>query len=157
MAKIEFTEKELEDYLCEGGRKGNLYKHLGLLFIARQVRTSVGTIDILSYHPISKTYFIIELKKDNLNSDAFFQVEKYRVHFQFHGDIANAERIRISGTHSGHSGLYRRRPVVAGFQFYGTAHVPQTVAKMIQPLLWLIQYFFPPERPQGRASAIRSD
>lgn len=74
MAKIVFDEKELEDFLC---KDGNLKKHLGLRLLARQYRTPFGVIDLLAYHALSKSFVIIELKKDTLGADAFFQIEGY--------------------------------------------------------------------------------
>ena len=83
MAEINFSEKELEDFLCNGGRKGNLKKYLNLEFISRQVNCSTGIIDILAYSKIKKSFIIIELKKDNLDYKAFFQAHKYLRAFDY--------------------------------------------------------------------------
>lgn len=90
MPTINFSEKELEDFLC---RDNNLEKYLGLKFHARQVRTPVGIIDILAYGPrwveadpdyyVDRRYrqwFIIELKKEKIDTDAYFQAMRYK-HF----------------------------------------------------------------------------
>jgi hypothetical protein len=72
MPQVTFTEKELEDYIAE-----NCYELLGLKFIARQVKTPAGIIDILASCPISRVYCVIELKVDKLDPSSFVQVHKY--------------------------------------------------------------------------------
>lgn len=77
MPEINFSEKELEDFLsC----KRNLKKHLGLRFLARQYRTPVGVVDMIAYNNKTKRFVIIELKKDTLDTSSYFQIERYR-HF----------------------------------------------------------------------------
>lgn len=72
---IDLSEKQIEDFLCEDN---NLEKYLGLKFIARQVAIPpVGIIDILAYNKQTKTWVIIELKKDNLDESAFCQLFGY--------------------------------------------------------------------------------
>lgn len=77
MAEINFQEKELEDFLCDGGRKGNLLKYLGLELIARQFQIDNNFIDILAYSKYDKSFVIIELKRNNLDYNAYFQCLKY--------------------------------------------------------------------------------
>ena len=73
--QIIFSEKELEDFLCEGK---NLQKYLGLIFVARQVKIDrVGIIDILAFHRDSKSWVIIELKKAKLDCCALAQGLSY--------------------------------------------------------------------------------
>jgi len=78
MPDILFKEKELEDFLCSNN---NLQKHLGLRLLARQFRTPVGVVDIIAYNNNTKRFVLIELKKDILNSEAYFQLERYRRYF----------------------------------------------------------------------------
>lgn len=73
--QITFSERELEDFLCTGK---NLEKYLGLKFVARQVNIApAGIIDILAYHKQSKTWVIIELKKDIIGDGALLQILSY--------------------------------------------------------------------------------
>jgi RecB family endonuclease NucS len=72
--EIDFTEKDIEDYLC---KSGNLMKHLCLRFVARQVDIFGFCIDILGYNEIEESFYIIELKKGNLDTKAFTQIYKY--------------------------------------------------------------------------------
>lgn len=78
MAEINFTEKELEDFLCSDNQ---LEKRFNLKFIARQVNTLFGIIDILAYSKLEKCFYIIELKKDYLDYKAFFQADRYLKYF----------------------------------------------------------------------------
>ena len=72
--EIDFTEKDIEDYLC---KSGNLMKHLGLRFVARQVDIFGLRIDILAYNTKDRCFYIIELKKGTLDAKAFTQAFKY--------------------------------------------------------------------------------
>ena len=71
---LSFDEKDIEDFLCEGD---NLELYLNLRFVARQVEIFGFRIDILGYNRLDKCFYIIELKKDELNSKAFAQAFKY--------------------------------------------------------------------------------
>ena len=71
---INFEEKDIEDFLCDND---NLESYLGLKFIKRQVKIDKFYIDILAYSKPEKCFYIIELKKDDLNSKAFVQALKY--------------------------------------------------------------------------------
>lgn len=78
--QINFTEKELEDFLSN---KQNLKEHFNLEFIARQVMIPpAGIIDILAYDRDSKCFVIIELKKGLLDSDALIQGMSYLKYYQ---------------------------------------------------------------------------
>lgn len=73
--QITFSERELEDFLCEGK---NLQKYLGLIFVARQVKVDrVGIVDILAFDWDSKSWVIIELKKAKLDCYALAQGLSY--------------------------------------------------------------------------------
>lgn len=78
MPEIQFSERELEDFLS---KDGNLEKYLGIKFISRQVKTPVGIIDIIGVHRTTFDWFIIELKKDKITPDAYFQIDRYYKYF----------------------------------------------------------------------------
>lgn len=71
--RIEATEKDIEDciaYDCNG--------FLGLDFIARQINTPAGIIDVLAKsREQENVYFVIEIKKDCLNAKSLCQVLRY--------------------------------------------------------------------------------
>ena len=78
--QIIFSERELEDFLC---KENNLKKYLDLEFVARQVSIPpAGIIDILAYHKESKSWVIIELKKDLLDLSALAQGMAYLRYYQ---------------------------------------------------------------------------
>lgn len=79
MIEINCSEKDIEDFLC---KENNLERHLGLRFLARQFTTPLGIVDIVAYNKNTKRFVIIELKKDALDSKAFFQMERYRHYFK---------------------------------------------------------------------------
>lgn len=79
MPEIRFSEKELEDFLCQGD---NLERYLGIRFVARQVKIANSYIDILGYSEVHRRFVIIELKKQDLHCKAFFQVCKYAQLYQ---------------------------------------------------------------------------
>ncbi len=73
--QIQFSEKELEDFLC---KDKNLEKYLGLNFVARQVTIEpMGIIDILGFSKSQKCWVIIELKKSLLDKDSIIQGLSY--------------------------------------------------------------------------------
>ena len=74
MPQIQFTERELEDYLFNDNA---LHDNLHIRPVARQVRTPNGVIDIVGINTVTNEWYVIELKKDILDASAFFQVEKY--------------------------------------------------------------------------------
>lgn len=79
--QIQFSEKELEDFLC---KDGNLKKYLGLRFVARQVSIPpIGIIDILAFDWDSKSWVIIELKKDLLDTSALCQGLAYLNYYKY--------------------------------------------------------------------------
>lgn len=92
MPEINFSEKELEDFLCKGK---NLEKYLGLKFVGRQINTAVGIVDILACSPfkskifrwhneekvLGRQWYIIELKKGKIDPAAYFQVWRYKHYF----------------------------------------------------------------------------
>lgn len=82
------TEKEIEDclaYDCE--------RFLGLKFIGRQISTPAGIVDVLAQSLEDKNvYYVIEVKKDLLDSKALCQVLRYSNYFN---DNKNKDGQRI--------------------------------------------------------------
>ena len=70
--EINASEDTVEQIL-----KDNCKKFLGLRFVDNQIQTPAGIIDILARHPQSGTYFVVEIKKDTLDTHALAQVLKY--------------------------------------------------------------------------------
>ena len=70
-------EINASDATIEQILKDNCKKFLGLRFVDNQIQTPAGIIDILARHPETGTYFVIELKKDTLDTHALAQVLKY--------------------------------------------------------------------------------
>ena len=76
MIEINYQEKDLEDYLC---KKENLEKWFpNLVIVKRQFQIFDFYIDILAYDKLAKCFVIIELKKDELNANAFVQALRYK-------------------------------------------------------------------------------
>lgn len=85
--QIVFTEKELEDFLCQDK---NLKKYLGLTFVARQVKIEpIGIVDILAFDWDSKSWVIIELKKDLLDASALCQGLSYLNYYKSTSNYKN--------------------------------------------------------------------
>lgn len=91
MPEVKFTEKELEDYLSS--KKLDEYFHMD--FIARQVKTDSGPLDILAYQPHIKTWFIIELKAGPITKDAFVQADRYYQYFKSKYRHKNRKFVKI--------------------------------------------------------------
>lgn len=73
---LNFDEKDIEDFLC---KNNNLKFYFpDLKFIARQVKIDKFFIDILAYNKYDKCFYIIELKKGELNANAYTQAIKYK-------------------------------------------------------------------------------
>ena len=74
MITLNYLEEDIEDFLKKGI---NLETYLGLKFINSQVPIDKYFIDILAYNKKEKCFYIIELKKNDINSKAFTQGLKY--------------------------------------------------------------------------------
>lgn len=74
--QLQYLEKDIEDLL-----EKNCEHYLGLQFIKRQFRTSVGIVDVIAKHPDSSwkmpVYFVIEIKQKSLDSSSYTQVLRY--------------------------------------------------------------------------------
>lgn len=77
--EVSYAEKDIEDFLCEDK---NLEKIFDFRFIDRQFKIYDFFIDILAYSRIEHCFYIIELKKDELDSKAYTQLIKYLILMQ---------------------------------------------------------------------------
>lgn len=84
--KIEAAEKDIEDVLCN-----HMRHYLGLRFIGRQINTPAGKIDILAKGP-HNLYYIIELKRGDVDASAYAQVMRYCHYFNYNKS-KNGKRI----------------------------------------------------------------
>lgn len=77
-----YMEKQLEDFLIHNwdntdlGKKYNLIIEDGEL-VSQQFRTDIGSIDILAQDKVSKSYAVIELKKNQTSDDTVGQLARY--------------------------------------------------------------------------------
>lgn len=76
------SERELEDAIC-ADRSLECY---GIQIVGRQVSSFTvngcqydlgGIVDLIGYHPLSKCWFIIELKRGVIDHRAYTQVSRY--------------------------------------------------------------------------------
>ena len=72
---INCLEKDIEDFLSDNK---NLEEYLGLKFLNRQYQINKFFIDILAYNKFEKCFYIIELKKTNLDANALVQALRYQ-------------------------------------------------------------------------------
>lgn len=79
MPLYEIKEVDLENYLIEKDEKGktNLEKNYNLRFIANQYKIDKYEIDILAYSKEEKCFYIIELKRNAIDTKAYCQAMKY--------------------------------------------------------------------------------
>jgi Endonuclease NucS len=71
--QLTYLEKDIEDLL-----EKNCPYYLGLKFITRQFHTPNGIVDVIAKHPENHDiYYVIEIKKDTLDSQALTQVLRY--------------------------------------------------------------------------------
>lgn len=77
-----YMEKQLEDFLIQNWEKTELGKKYDLIvedgeLISQQFRTDIGPIDILAKDKTSKSYVVIELKKNQTSDDTVGQLTRY--------------------------------------------------------------------------------
>ena len=71
---MKYTEKEIEDYLVK-----NINKHFPeLKFVAQQFNVDNNYIDLILKDKNTKDYYIVELKRGHINSNAIIQVLTYK-------------------------------------------------------------------------------
>lgn len=77
-----YMEKQLEDFIIHNWDKTELGKKYDLLIeegelISQQYKTDIGPIDILVKDKTSKSYVVIELKKNQTSDDTIGQLARY--------------------------------------------------------------------------------
>ncbi len=77
-----YMEKQLEDFLIQNWDKTELGKKYDLIIedgelISQQFKTYIGAIDILAKDKSSKSYVVIELKKNQTSDDTVGQLTRY--------------------------------------------------------------------------------
>lgn len=71
--QLVYAERDVEDLLVE-----DCQHYLGLKYITRQFRTPVGIVDVIAASPEAKgLYYVIEIKKDVLDTHAYVQATRY--------------------------------------------------------------------------------
>ena len=75
MITIQADEKDIEDILS-----ARMKRHLGLKFLQRQVRTPAGIIDMLARGEEKNVYYVIELKKGEINPYTLVQALRYTMY-----------------------------------------------------------------------------
>ena len=77
-----YMEKQLEDFLIQNWNKTELGEKYDLIIedgepMSQQYRTDIGPIDILARDKSSKSYVVIELKKNQTSDDTVGQLTRY--------------------------------------------------------------------------------
>lgn len=77
-----YMEKQLEDFIIENWNKTEFGNKYDLIYedgelISQQFQTDIGKIDILAKDKITKSYVIIELKKNQTSDDTVGQLARY--------------------------------------------------------------------------------
>lgn len=86
--EIKLTEKEVEDYIFE---KQGLEQY-NIKCVGRQVQMGdAGIVDILGWDRENKTWVIIEIKRDGLDSKAYAQAMRYRSWLSYYMDYRSCE------------------------------------------------------------------
>lgn len=79
---IFYLEKQLEDFIIQNWNNTDLGEKYELIveegeLVSQQYRTDVGPIDILAQDKRTKSYVVIELKKNQTSDDTIGQVARY--------------------------------------------------------------------------------
>jgi len=143
--RIEGTEKDIEDVLCE-----NMKEFLGLRFVARQAQTPAGVIDIIA--AAKDVFYVIELKRDTIDTHAYAQVMRYCNYLNFNKS-KNGKRVfapLLIGEHlSGE--LYRN---VKQFEESGEnfkayhLHIPEYALFQFNPLSGISFSYYSPAQQE---------
>jgi len=89
--EIKLTEKEVEDYIFEK----NGLEDYSIKCVGRQVQMGdAGIVDILGWDRESKTWVIVEIKRDGLDAKAYAQAERYRSWLHEYMDVRSAGRCK---------------------------------------------------------------
>ena len=97
-----YMEKQLEDFIIENwnntefGKKYDLIEEEGRV-ISQQYPTSIGKIDILAKDKKTKSYVVIELKKNQTSDDTIGQLSRYMGWIKEHKKDDNVKGIIVAG------------------------------------------------------------
>ena len=97
-----YMEKQLEDFIIENwnntefGKKYDLIEEEGRV-ISQQYPTSIGKIDILAKDKKTKSYVVIELKKNQTSDDTIGQLSRYMGWIKEHKKDDNVKDIIVAG------------------------------------------------------------
>lgn len=101
---IFYMEKQLEDFIIQNWEKTELGKKYDLIIeegelISQQYRTDIGPIDILAIDKKSKSFVVIELKKNQTSDDTIGQLARYMGWIQETKKDNNVKGIIIAGSY----------------------------------------------------------
>lgn len=97
-----YMEKQLEDFLIfnwdnsELGKKYDLIIEDGEL-LSQQYRTDIGPIDILAIDKETKSYVVVELKRNQTSDDTVGQLARYMGWIKEHKKDPNVKGVIIAG------------------------------------------------------------
>lgn len=97
-----YMEKQLEDFIIENwdktefGTKYNLIYEDGEL-ISQQYQTDIGKIDILAKDKLTKSYVVIELKKNQTSDDTVGQLARYMGWVKKNKNDNNVKGVIVAG------------------------------------------------------------
>lgn len=99
-----YMEKQLEDFLVHNWEKTELGKKYELIvedgeLVSQQYRTDIGNIDILAKDKASKSFVVIELKKNQTSDDTIGQLTRYMGWVKRHKGDNNVMGVIIAGQH----------------------------------------------------------
>lgn len=89
--EIKLLESEVEDYIFE--EQG--LEEYGIRCVSRQVQMGdAGIVDILGWDRLSKTWVIVEIKRDGLDARTYTQAERYRLWLHEYMDARSCKRYK---------------------------------------------------------------
>jgi len=99
-----YMEKQLEDFIILNWEKTELGKKFDLIIeegelISQQYKTGIGPIDILATDKESKSFVVIELKKNQTSDDTIGQLARYMGWIQETKKDNNVKGIIIAGSY----------------------------------------------------------
>lgn len=101
---IFYMEKQLEDFIIHNWNKTELGKKFDLIIdegelISQQFKTDIGPIDILVKDKESRSYVVIELKKNQTSDDTVGQLARYMGWIQENKKDKNVKGIIIASSY----------------------------------------------------------
>ncbi len=97
-----YMEKQLEDFLIFNWENSELGKKYDLIvedgeLISQQYRTDIGPIDILAIDKKTKSFVVVELKRNQTSDDTVGQLARYMGWIKEHKKDANVRGVIIAG------------------------------------------------------------